>query len=155
MPKQSGLSKITASVFGIGYIAKGGGTVAAILFCLIWYFLLPGGYGNSYPQFLVALFIIIAGIWSANIADSFWGKDSSKVVIDEVAGMAISLLFVPHQIIYVVISLVAFRFFDIVKPLGVKKMESYPLGWGVMADDILAGIYALIITQLFIFLLKF
>jgi len=151
MQQLSRWTKIAASVFGVGYIPKGGGTVAASLYCIIW-FLLPAGYSQSYWQLIVTVFIVVIGIWSANIVDDFWGKDSYKVVIDEVAGMAIGLLYVPHQLLYVTISLIAFRFFDIVKPLGVKKMETYPRGWGVMADDILAGVYALITINLFLFL---
>ena len=144
-------TKIAASVFGVGYIAKGGGTVAAILYCIIW-FLLPASFSQSYWQLIVTVLIVAIGIWSANVVDGFWGKDSSKVVIDEVAGMAIGLLYVPHQLLYVIVSLMAFRFFDIVKPLGVKRMETYPRGWGVMADDILAGVYALITINSFILL---
>jgi phosphatidylglycerophosphatase A len=79
--------------------------------------------------------------------DSLWGKDSSKVVIDEMAGMAIALLMVPRDFSYVLISLIAFRFFDIVKPLGVRKLEILPKGWGVMADDVLAGFYALLFVH--------
>lgn len=151
MQLHSSLAKLTASVFGIGFIPKGGGTVAAVVFCIAW-ISLPVGYNASYLQWAVSLLIIIAGLWSSNIADGYWGKDSHKVVIDEVAGMAIGLLFVPQKLLYVIISLVAFRFFDIVKPLGVKKMEQYPKGWGVMADDVLAGLYALITIHSYIFL---
>jgi phosphatidylglycerophosphatase A len=83
-----------------------------------------------------------------------WGKDSSKVVIDEVAGMAITLLLVPQNITYVLIGLIAFRFFDIVKPLGVRRLEQLPKGWGVMADDLLAGFYALAFVHLCISILN-
>jgi len=139
--------KTIASVLGIGYVGKGGGTVAALFYCIIW-LLLPAGYSNTIWQVVITLFIIAIGIWSGNMVDAVWGKDSSKVVIDEVAGMAITLLYVPQHIEYLVAGLVAFRFFDIVKPLGIKKLEKWPKGWGVMADDVLAGVYALIVIQL-------
>lgn len=142
---------LVASVLGIGYVGKGGGTVAAVMYCIIW-FLLPAGYDKSYWQVIITILIIAAGTWSAGILDSEWGKDSSKVVIDEVAGMAIALLFVPQQVLYVLISLVAFRFFDIVKPLGIRRTEQLPKGWGVMADDILAGVYAWIVVQAWLFI---
>ena len=138
---------LVASAGGIGYVGKGGGTIAAVVYCIIW-FLLPVGFNETYWQVLSTIIIIFAGIWSSNEAHGVWGKDNSKVVIDEIAGMAIALLYVPHDILYVFVSLIAFRFFDIVKPLGVRKAESLPRGWGVMADDILAGIYALIIVQM-------
>ena len=140
------LHTIIASVFGIGYVAKGGGTVAAMAYCLIWFFL-PAGYTNNGWQLAVVTAILILGTWSSGEVDRIWGKDSNKVVIDEVAGMAIALLYVPVNGWYLVIGLVAFRFFDIVKPFGVRNAELLPKGWGVMADDVLAGLYALVITQ--------
>ena len=139
--------KIVASVFGIGYVGKGGGTIAAIFYCIIW-LLLPAMYSTTFWQVIITIFIILIGIWCSNYVDGVWGKDSSKVVIDEVAGMAISLLYIPHNLYYLILALILFRFFDIVKPLGIKKLENLPKGWGVMADDTLAGIYALIIIQL-------
>ena len=139
--------KIVASVFGIGYVSKGGGTIAAIFYCIIW-LLLPAMYSTTFWQVIITIFIILIGIWCSNYVDGVWGKDSSKVVIDEVAGMAISLLYVPHNYFYLIIGLILFRFFDILKPMGIKKLERLPKGWGVMADDILAGIYSLIFIQL-------
>ncbi len=133
--------KLFASVLGIGHL-KGGGTIAAILYCIIWYWV-PATFEKTYYQFIIAFIITGLGIWSSNEVDRLWGKDSSKVVIDEVAGMSIALLLVPRNFSYTLISLIAFRFFDIVKPLGVRKLEILPKGWGVMADDLLAGCYAL------------
>ena len=144
------LHKIIASVAGIGYI-KGGGTLAATAYCIIW-FLLPAGFSSGYWQVIITAAIIAVGTWSSNNVDSIWGKDSSKVVIDEVAGMAITLLFVEQNIIFLLAGLFLFRFFDIVKPLGVKKMEKLPLGYGVMADDILAGVYSLVVMQVILFI---
>ena len=145
-----GLHTIIASVFGIGFIQKGGGTVAAIAFCIGWFFL-PAGYVNTYWQLIVTFSICAVGTWSSNVVDPLWGKDSSKVVIDEVAGMAIALLYAPHNIIFTLVALVFFRLFDIFKPLGIRQLEKLPKGWGVMADDILAGIYAFIIIRLVIY----
>ncbi|MEO6231991.1 MAG: phosphatidylglycerophosphatase A [Ferruginibacter sp.] len=142
---------LVASVGGIGFVGKGGGTIAALVYCSIW-FLLPAGYMQNDWQVIITLMIIGVGVWSSNVVDSIWGKDSSKVVIDEVAGMAIALLYVPQNIGYAIVGLVAFRFFDIVKPLGVRKTEKLPKGWGVMADDILAGIYALALVQSWIWM---
>lgn len=88
------------------------------------------------------------GIMSADRVEEIWGKDHNRVVIDEVAGMCITLLFVPLKWQYTLIGLVLFRFFDILKPFGIRKLEELPGGWGVMADDVLAGIYANIILQL-------
>ncbi|SDG58272.1 phosphatidylglycerophosphatase A [Pedobacter terrae] len=88
------------------------------------------------------------GVMSADRVEEIWGKDHNRVVIDEVAGMCITLLFVPLKWQYTLIGLVLFRFFDILKPFGIRKLEELPGGWGVMADDVLAGIYANVILQL-------
>jgi phosphatidylglycerophosphatase A len=139
------LHKWITSCFGIGYI-KGGGTIAAIVTCLVWWMLQPDGNFNI-RMIAVTAVVVIIGIWSSTIVEKDWGKDSSRVVIDEVAGMCISLLFVPITIQWIVTALVLFRFFDIVKPLYIRKAEALPGGWGVMTDDILAGVYSNIVLQ--------
>ncbi len=143
------LHKIIASVAGVGNI-KGGGTIAAVIYCIVW-LCLPAGLITSAWQVIITATIILVGIWSSNVVEADWGKDSSKVVIDEVAGMAVSLLFVPQEIIFLLSGLILFRFFDIVKPLGVRSMEKFPGGWGVMADDLLAGFYSWTVLQLLVF----
>lgn len=143
--------KIISTTFGIGYLGKGVGTYASIATCLVWYFLLAGTYETKLATVLITLLITIQGVRSANEVEVLWGKDHNRVVIDEVAGMCISLLFVPVEIKYVIAGLVLFRFFDIMKPLGIRRLEKWPGGWGVMADDVLAGIYANIVLQIIIF----
>lgn len=76
-----------------------------------------------------------------------WGEDPSRVVIDEVVGTWICLLGVPSSMHwgYILAAFILFRLFDILKPLGIRRMESIGGGWGVMLDDILAGIYGLLL----------
>jgi len=143
-----GVQKAIAAAGGIGYIRKGGGSVAAAAYCIIW--LLTPLQQSPLLEWLLLLLVLAAGVISAHAVEKDWGHDSSRVVIDEVAGMMIALLFVPVQIKYTVTAFVLFRFFDIVKPLGVRKMEQLPGGWGVMADDVLAGLYAQLLMQLLI-----
>lgn len=142
------LYKILASVFGIGFIKKGAGTVAALVTCgLIYLYVKFDFHTNFRFQFLnIALFII--GVFVSKETEKSWGKDSNKIVIDEVFGMMISLLFLPINLITLTIAFILFRFFDIAKPLYIKKMENYKAGWGVMMDDLLAGIYTNGILQI-------
>jgi len=81
--------------------------------------------------------------------ETYWGKDPSKVVIDEMVGVWIPLLVVnkenKYYIYYALAALFLFRIFDIFKPLGIRKLEAIKGGWGIMLDDILAGLYSLII----------
>ena len=143
--------KLSATVFGIGYIGKGSGTVAAIFCSVCWYMAWAGNYPGHIAVIITALIIAI-GIWSGNKVEPIWGKDHGRVVIDEVAGMCISLLFIPATLGYVLAALVLFRFFDIVKPLYITKLEALKGGWGVMFDDVLAGIYANLLLQAFIWI---
>lgn len=144
------LHKLIATVFGIGYVGKGGGTIAAAIYSIIW-LLIPAGNFIVYWQVLLTIAVSVLGIWSGNMVEAIWGKDSNKVVIDEVAGMMATLLFIPVQFKFVLAGLVLFRFFDIAKPLFIKKTESLPKGWGVMADDLLAGLYANILLEIIVF----
>jgi phosphatidylglycerophosphatase A len=142
--------KITASIFGIGYV-KGGGSIAAAVTCLVWYFILNELNINWLIVTAAVVAITISGIWSGNQLEKIWGKDSSRIVIDEVAGMAIGLLFVPVEWKYLVASFILFRFFDISKILYVRRLEVLPGGWGVMGDDVLAGVYTNIILQIILY----
>lgn len=141
--------KLFAGCLGIGHL-KGGGTVAAIICCGLWYLVQPGGQFKM-MMIPVTAVILLTGIWSSGVVETSWGKDSSRIVIDEVAGMCTSLLFVPVTVKYLVTGLVLFRFFDIVKPFLVSKAESLPHGWGVMMDDVLAGVYTNLVLQLLIY----
>jgi len=142
--------KITSTSLGIGYIGKGAGTAAAIATCIVWYLFGVAGVQSFMPALLITLFITALGIWSGNVVESIWGKDHNRVVIDEVAGMCITLLWVPVTPVNVLLALILFRLFDIFKPLYIRRLEKLPGGWGVMFDDILAGIYANLVLQLFL-----
>jgi len=133
--------KLLATSLGIGYIGKGGGTVAAVACCICWYLAWSGGFPPILLSVTITAVITLFGVWSSTIVEKIWGKDPARVVIDEVAGMCVGLLFLPVQIKYVLCALILFRFFDIVKPLFIRKMELLPGGWGIMMDDVLAGVY--------------
>jgi phosphatidylglycerophosphatase A len=143
------LARLLSSVLGIGYI-KGGGTVAALVCCLCIYGCWYNGIFSTLVFIVATIVIIFTGIWLGNVVEPYWGKDSGKVVIDEVAGMCVSLLFVKISFTLVLAGFVLFRVFDITKAFGVHRMEKLPGGWGVMADDVLAGIYTNLLLQLFI-----
>jgi phosphatidylglycerophosphatase A len=102
---------------------------------------------------LIAVLVTALGVWAGNKVEPEWGKDSYRVVIDEVAGMFISVLFVPVVWKWLLIGFVLFRFFDIAKPFFIRRMEALKGGWGVMFDDVLAGIYANVVLQIIILFL--
>lgn len=149
------MNKAIASIFGVGYI-KGGGTVAAVITCglLYWSWQFPW-FGNPLWLLVLTVVVIFTGVYTGNKVEPAWGKDSSKVVIDEVAGMLVTMLFIPANIYFLAGGLILFRFFDIVKPLYIRRMESFPGGAGVMLDDVLAGVYANVVLQIAVFCMKF
>ncbi|HEU4552664.1 MAG TPA: phosphatidylglycerophosphatase A [Chitinophaga sp.] len=140
--------QLISTSLGIGYVGKGAGTLAAVVAVVCWYMLQAGEIPDFTMQWGVTAFITALGVWSGNEVEAIWGKDNQKVVIDEVAGMCISLLLLPLSIPYMAAGLILFRFFDITKPLYIRRAERLPGGWGVMADDVLAGIYTNLLLQL-------
>lgn len=142
--------KLIAGCLGIGYI-KGGGTIAAAVCCIPWYLSRTTGSFNMIAL-VVTIVVTALGVWSAAVVERDWGKDSNRVVIDEAAGMMLSLLFLPVTWQIVVTGFVLFRLLDITKPLLIKQTESIPGGWGVMMDDLLAGLYTNLLLHILMWL---
>lgn len=154
MPKAPLFHNFIATGFGSGYSPIAPGTAGALLAMLIWWgYSLLFSHCISIPvlTFIVIVVFTFAGVWSSSVVEKYWGEDPSRVVVDEMVGTWIALLAVPEGAHwgYMLAAFVLFRFFDIVKPLGVRKMESLLSGFGIMADDILAGIYGFIVIYLY------
>ena len=142
--------KTIVTGFGIGYCPWAPGTAGSLAALLI-----AGVIASFVPSpslILLALTLIftLAGIPGVNRLEAQWGKDPQKVVIDEYAGMWTSLLFTGFSWKTMLIAFVLFRFFDISKVAGIRYAEKLPGGTGVMADDLLAGIYSNLAVQLLI-----
>jgi phosphatidylglycerophosphatase A len=104
-------------------------------------------------EILFVTVLSLIGFWSASRTEKLSAKkDPGKVVIDEVAGQFIALIPVPFVLgapwWTVVVAFILFRFFDIVKPYPARRLESLPGGLGIMADDLVAGIYAALVVML-------
>lgn len=133
---------IVVATFGyIGYVPFAPGT-AGSLGGLALYFFARNTFGGEIE--LPLLFVVVAsGIWAASVAErSFQKKDPGLVVIDEVAGMLLTLLWIEASIGVALIGFLAFRFFDIVKPFPARYCEQFHGGWGIMLDDLVAAVYA-------------
>ena len=131
-----------------GFSPVAPGTAGALLAALVWYLLSFLLSGMALLWFTVALILVftLAGVWAADRLEPAWGEDPSRVVVDEMVGVWISLLAAPAgHVWYGLAAFVLFRFFDILKPLGIRRMEKLPGGWGVMMDDILSGVYGFIV----------
>lgn len=134
-----------ATVGGLGYTPFAPGTVTSLPVALaVWWFR-PGD-----AALLGATAVVSAiGIWAAGREEARVGsKDPRAIVIDEVAGMLIACYGHPRTLPWVLGLFLAFRVFDVVKPLGIAKLQDLPGGLGVVADDLLAGVYVSLLGQL-------
>jgi len=111
--------------------------------------------GNNSVLILLTLISVILGFLVSGRAEKVFNKKDAKyIVIDEVSGMLLSLIFIPYDIKLVIIAFILFRVLDILKPYPLCKLESFPGSIGVMSDDILAGLYTNVILQVVLKLLS-
>ena len=164
---------LAVATCGVGYLPFAPGTLGALvgagLYVTLWTWInqlfvtrslrIGGNLLDYYtPQvtfmFLIIFGVTMLGIWAASRTERvIQKKDPSIVVIDEVAGQMIALLswpFLAHSGWTLISAFVLFRLFDIWKPYPVRRLEGLESGLGIMADDVLAGVYALITNSLLI-----
>ncbi len=142
-----------ATFFGAGLGKPGPGTWGSVAAVLLWaaYTWLAH---PARPTLFIALLIgialsILLGVPAATIAARESARhDPGFVVIDEVAGQWIALLGSPADWRHALVALVLFRLFDITKPFPARQLESLPEGWGIVFDDVAAGLYALGVASL-------
>jgi phosphatidylglycerophosphatase A len=140
-----------ATGFYSGYSPIAPGTAGSVVGVLIWWLTFIPLWHRS-PAASIALWTIIfaVGCYIADHAEKIFDeKDSPRIVIDEIAGMAATMFFVPQGWPWIVAGFAAFRFFDIVKPFPASLIDRrMPGGAGVMFDDLAAAIYANVILQI-------
>jgi phosphatidylglycerophosphatase A len=140
-----------ATWFGCGYFPKSPGTAGALgAVAAAW---VVAGPLELSPAWLLAPAAALLGpsVWAANRACAVWrSKDPQRVVVDEVLGQWVTIAAAPGLTWHSwLAAFLLFRFFDIVKPFPVRAAERLPAGWGVIADDIAAGVYgAVVLTAL-------
>ncbi|UCF66909.1 MAG: phosphatidylglycerophosphatase A [Acidobacteriota bacterium] len=145
------LRVLLATWFGCGFAPLASGTVGTAatvpLVLLLWRV-------GSWPWHIaVTLAVIALGVWAAGDAELRWGrKDPGQVVIDESAGFLIATIALPASGWILLASFLVFRAFDVVKPWPARRLERWPGAWGIMADDLIAGLYANIVVRFGLFL---
>jgi phosphatidylglycerophosphatase A len=143
--------KIITSFFYLGYAPFASGTVGSLGGLAIYFFVKD----NAVLFVLSTLVVFILGMMFSGEAEKIFGKkDPGKIVIDEVAGMLISLLFLPCKIWIVAAAFLLFRFFDIIKPPPARRVEALAGSYGIMLDDVIAGLYTNIILQVLVKIAK-
>tara|TARA_B100000886_G_scaffold40217_1_gene24867 strand:- start:26 stop:481 length:456 start_codon:yes stop_codon:yes gene_type:complete len=147
------LAEIIGTVLYVGKSPLAPGTVGSLVALVIWFILKPSIID---PLFLLITGVIFfVGIAVSTLLIEAWNKkDPKEIVIDEWVGMWISLYLVPHEIIWGLVSFFLFRLFDIFKPGPIQVMDDMDDSIGVMMDDVVAGIFACLVTQSLLYLYK-
>ena len=143
------LIKFIATGFGVGYLPKAPGTAGSVLGIGLWWLITA-----TRPAFIGwCLFpiAILLAVWSAGEAAKLFGQpDPGCVVIDEIVAMPIALAGIHPVWWQIVVGFAAFRLFDIWKPFPIHQSQQLPGGWGIVVDDLLAGVYAFVLTALIV-----
>lgn len=154
--------KLIASGLGTGYAPVAPGTAGSILGVIIFYFFSFGFNRFGFQTSLILVLNLVAiiavlfiGVLAIKKVHKKWIHDAPEIVIDEVVGVWITLLAIPFEWQYYLAGLVIFRFFDIAKPLYIRKLDKLKSDWSVMLDDVLAGVYSFIVLQVFIYFVVF
>ena len=144
---RTGWAWLLATFFGFGRLGSGPGTWASVATVLLWWVLAREiGTHSQVVAVLIAVLVTCIGIpASTRVARESGIKDPGFVVIDEVAGQMLPLIIAPLRWKYLLLSLILFRCFDILKPPPLRALERLPEGTGIMLDDVGAGIYSLLI----------
>jgi phosphatidylglycerophosphatase A len=153
LEEKSPSSWLLATFFGVGHLRPGPGSWAAGLTILLWWLAgrwIPAAWLLPATMIASAAFTLLGIPVSATVARESGGKDPRFVVIDEVAGQMIALIGVPLHWKYLLASFILFRSFDIAKPFPLRRLERLPGGTGIMMDDVGAGLYALVLLQVWL-----
>jgi phosphatidylglycerophosphatase A len=138
------LATFISSAGGAGYVPFAPGTWGTLVGCIILYVLSYFFVGFNSGWQLVGLTIVLSVFSHQLIAflPDTWVHDDGRIVIDEVLGLWVTLFFLPVTPTTLVLGFIFFRIFDIWKPLGIRYFDQLKSNWGVIVDDIVAGVYA-------------
>lgn len=134
-----------ATFFYTGFFPFAPATFATFVF-LALYWLVPGG--DWIATWTIFIPTLVLSIPASSRMEKTHGKDPHCVVIDEVVGIQVVLLGATPSLAGVIAAFVLFRIFDVWKPYPIDKLQSLPGGWGIVADDVVAGIYSRIVLVL-------
>ena len=143
-------SKIFNTLFGIGYLPYAPGTIASAFTIIFWYFFLK--FFSIYTYGIIILLIIILSVYLINLhLNDHSSDDPSEIVIDEFIGQSLPLIFLNQnsELFEIFFAFICFRIFDIYKIYPVNLGENIKGSVGVIADDIIAGIYTIIFLMIY------
>ncbi|HEY6845926.1 MAG TPA: phosphatidylglycerophosphatase A [Terracidiphilus sp.] len=144
---------VVATFFGAGLGKPGPGTWGSVAAVLVWAAYVRLAHPTPHALLIALIVGVVLSIGvgvpaSTVVARQAGREDPQMVVIDEVAGQWIALLFSPFDWKHGLIALILFRVFDVTKPFPARQLENLPEGWGIVFDDVAAGLYALGVASL-------
>ncbi|MCS7013014.1 MAG: phosphatidylglycerophosphatase A [Chloroherpetonaceae bacterium] len=139
------LALVFGTGFGTGYLRYATGTFGSLL-ALGLYWAVPQLSEPAWLGGAILVFFVI-GLWSGEILEMEYGRDPREATIDEIVGQWIAVLFLPRTCLATALAFALFRLFDVIKPEPVHKLQRLPAGWGIMMDDVVAGIYANLLSH--------
>jgi phosphatidylglycerophosphatase A len=160
------------ATLGVGYIPFAPGTFGSLIGMLVWILVPDKWIGlawkiylptmqiipnlHDYTVYFIALLITLLfslfAIWITGKAEKNLGHDSPKIILDEVCGIWLSVLFLPRTWMLYIYAFILFRAFDIAKPFPVKQIQKLPGGWGIVVDDLTAAVYVNLCLQVILHL---
>jgi phosphatidylglycerophosphatase A len=150
-PNLRKLTHLLATWFGIGLLRPAPGTWGSLAGALLWFFL---PHAHTWIWLILPLFILLAWYVCAKVNKDSDSDDHSSIVIDEVAGILVALAFVPHTVLAYFGAFVLFRLFDIWKPWPISWVDqNIKGGFGILLDDLIAGLFAGVILYPLFFLI--
>ena len=140
-----------ATVFKAGYIPIAPGTVGSIIGLLVFW--LIKDYASFTIEIFVAAALFFAGVWASTIVEQVLERhDPGVVIVDEVVGMLVALMLLPPTITVMFLAFLLFRVFDIIKPYPARWCEQLSRGWGIMMDDVVAGLYVNVLIHIILWI---
>ncbi len=131
---------LLATGFGAGYSPVIPGTMGTLIGIPVL-LVLSAIPSPAYEMTVLAFFFL--AVWTAEKAQTYWGvKDDQRIVIDEIMGFLVTMLWIPGTLTTIICGFILFRLFDIVKPFPIRRLEEVRGGYGVVLDDVMAGVYA-------------
>lgn len=144
------VARAVATACFCGHLPLAPGSWGALFALVLAYLFLPAYW---LWQLVAILAIFFVGVWSSTEAERFYGHDGRPIAVDEASGMLVVIFLLPKSIGLYAVAFILFRFFDIVKLPPTRRVESLSVGWGIMMDDFLAGVYAFLTMRLLLLLM--
>ena len=135
------------TVFKTGYIPIAPGTIGSIVGLLVFWLIKDSA--SFTVEVLVITILFFVGVWASTIVEQVLQRqDPGVVIVDEVVGMLVALMLLPPTTTVIFLAFFLFRFFDIVKPYPARWCEQLSRGWGIMMDDVVAGLYVNVLLHI-------